>query len=101
MSLLGKYRKEEERREVEDKDSVRTRKTTTQKRSAQTKTKSPDSIPNKERRSPIVSFSITTDLRTCLQAIRSTKAINLSMWVEHKLREAIEKEFPDLASEYL
>lgn len=101
MSLLGKYRKEEERREVEDKEPTRAKRTTSKKQSASVRTKSQDSIPNKERRSPIVSFSITTDLRTCLQAIRNTKAINLSMWVEHKLREAIKREFPDLASEYL
>lgn len=101
MSLLGKYRKEGERRDVEDKGSAKVKKTTMQKRTSQQRAKTVDSIPNRERRSPIVSFSITTDLRTCLQAIRSTKAINLSMWVEHKLREAIEKEFPDIASEYL
>ncbi len=98
MSLLGKYRKEEGRREVTEKPATTTKKTKTRKRTTQPKA---ESVPNKERKSPIVSFSITADLRTCLQAIRTKKAINLSMWVEYKLREAIEKDFPDLASQYL
>lgn len=91
MSLLGKYRKEEERKE-EDESKV-----------AETvvRSKTAESIPNKDRKSPIVSFSIATDLRSCLQAVRGEKAINLSMWVEQKLREAVTNEFPDIAKKFL
>lgn len=92
MSLLGKYRKEEETREEEKK---------LKPESSTTTTRQSDSVPNKERKSPIVSFSIATDLRFCLQAVRNERMINLSMWVERKLREAVAKEFPDLANQYL
>jgi len=95
MSLLGKYRRDEA-----DKDDE----TTTIQRKPHDSTKTSEllsAVPNKERKSPIVSFSIPTDLRSCLQAIRKTKAINLSMWVEHQLRDAISKEFPQIAEEYL
>ena len=95
MSLLGKYRREEEEKDDE---------TTAVERKPQEPTKTSEllsAVPNKERKSPIVSFSIPTDLRTCLQAIRKTKAINLSMWVEHQLREAIAREFPQIAEEFL
>jgi len=89
MSLLGKYRRDEA-----DKDDDET--------NDPTKTSELQSaVPNKERKSPIVSFSIPTDLRSCLQAIRKTKAINLSLWVEYQLRAAISKEFPQIAEEYL
>jgi len=89
MSLLGKYRRDEA-----DKDDDETH--------DPTKTSELQSaVPNKERKSPIVSFSIPTDLRSCLQAIRKTKAINLSLWVEYQLRAAISKEFPQIAEEYL
>ncbi|TFG33451.1 hypothetical protein EU528_00460 [Candidatus Thorarchaeota archaeon] len=102
MSLLGKYRREEADKDDEASDGE----TTTVERKPQEPTKTTTSeilsaVPNKERKSPIVSFSIPTDLRTCLQAIRKTKAINLSLWVEHQLREAIAKEFPQIADEYL
>ena len=96
MSLLGKYRKEEERGDDE--------KTTSTGSKASTRvTTSPSliAVPNKERKSPIMSFSVPTDLRSCLQAVRNEKAINLSMWVERKLREAVSKEFPDIAESHL
>ena len=99
MSLLGKYRREEADKD-EDSDSS----TTTRRETSETLPKTSElvsAVPNKERKSPIVSFSIPTDLRTCLQAIRKTKAINLSMWVELQLREAVTREFPKIAEEYL
>jgi hypothetical protein len=99
MSLLGKYRREES-----DKDDETSEETTTIQQKTPEPTKTSEllsAVPNKERKSPIVSFSIPTDLRTCLQAIRKTKSINLSMWVEYKLREAVAKEFPQIAEEYL
>jgi hypothetical protein len=96
MSLLGKYRREEA-----DKDED-TESTTAVHREPTEKTDDLISaVPNKERKSPIVSFSIPTDLRSCLQAIRKSKAINLSMWVELQLREAVAREFPKIAEEYL
>ncbi len=99
MSLLGKYRKEAEK-ETETKGTTKSEpKKTTVVRT--TPPKHVEAVPNKERRSPIVSFSITSDLRACLQAIRKAKAINLSMWVEKQLREAALEEFPKIAKEYL
>lgn len=101
MSLLGKYRKEEERRDDEEKTtdssttSVSTRVVKSEEESA------PVAVPNKERKSPIMSFSVTTELRSCLQAVRNEKAINLSLWVEKKLRDALVHEFPRIAEEYL
>lgn len=90
MSVLGKYRKDEERRDDEDKTT-----------DASPKTDSvPVAIPNKERKSPIMSFSVTTELRSCLKALRNEKAINLSMWVERKLRDALSEEFPDIAESH-
>jgi len=102
MSLLGKYRREEA--DKDDEDETGTGETTTVERKPPEPTKTSEllsAVPNKERKSPIVSFSIPTDLRTCLQALRKTKAMNLSLWVEHQLREAIAKEFPQIADEYL
>ncbi|MHA1951369.1 MAG: hypothetical protein ACW987_16060 [Candidatus Thorarchaeota archaeon] len=96
MSLLGKYRKEAEKDDDEAKPGAGVRGTDSE-------TKQSDllsSVPNRERKSPIVSFSIPTDLRDCLKAIRKTKAINLSMWVEKQLREAVAQEFPQMAEEY-
>ena len=95
MSILGKYRREEQEKEESE-----------LKREPQRKTSKRDSkfigaVPNKERKSPIVSFSIPTDLRACLQAIRKNKSINLSLWVERQLREAVASEFPRIAEEYL
>lgn len=101
MSLLGKYRKEEETREEEKKLEPESSTTTTRHTSTKKETRQSDSVPNKERKSPIVSFSIATDLRSCLQAVRNERMINLSMWVERKLREAVAREFPDLANQYL
>ena len=97
MSLLGKYRREEE-----GKDDETSKETSTTAERKPTKTSELlSAVPNKERKSPIVSFSIPTELRSCLQAIRKTKAINLSMWVEYQLREAVAKEFPQIAEEFL
>ncbi len=102
MSLLGKYRKEAEK-EAESKVAPGTRPKSASA-SAASRVAKPDhaeAVPNRERRSPIVSFSITTELRACLQAIRQAKAINLSMWVEKQLREAAMSEFPTIAKDYL
>lgn len=96
MSLLGKYRREESDKD----DETSSKSTTAQKESHKTSELLP-AVPNKERKSPIVSFSIPTDLRSCLQAIRKSKSINLSMWVENQLRQAVAKEFPQIAEEYL
>ena len=92
MSLLGKYRKEEEKR---DKD--------TEEESVESPAEEKGSVavPNKERNSPIMSFSVSTDLRSCLQAVRTERAINLSMWVERKLRDAVQQEFPNIAGVHL
>ena len=97
MSLLGKYRKEEERGDDEKPTTTTGSKTSTRV----TTGPSLIAVPNKERKSPIMSFSVPTDLRSCLQAVRNEKAINLSMWVERKLREAVSKEFPDIAESHL
>ncbi|TFG35051.1 hypothetical protein EU527_00180 [Candidatus Thorarchaeota archaeon] len=99
MSLLGKYRREEA-----DKDEDTESTTTVRRETSDVTPKTSQiisAVPNKERKSPIVSFSIPTDLRSCLQAIRKTKAINLSMWVELQLREAVAREFPKIAEEFL
>ncbi len=104
MSLLGKYRKEEEKRDDEDKTTTATT-TTSPKPSTQIVSEKEDStpaaVPNKERKSPIMSFSVPIELRSCLQAVRNEKAINLSLWVEKKLRDALLEEFPGIASQYL
>ncbi len=100
MSLLGKYRREEADKDDETVEGT----TTAERKPPQEPTKTSEllsAVPNKERKSPIVSFSIPTDLRSCLQAIRKSKAINLSMWVEQQLREAVAREFPKIAEEYL
>lgn len=93
MSVLGKYRKEEDRKDDEQ-PKVSVSKETSQKHET-------SAIPNSDRKSPIMSFSVTTDLRSCLQAVRNQKAINLSMWVERKLRKALSEEFPDIAQNHL
>jgi len=98
MSLLGKYRKEAEKEDGEEKPA---RAIAGETRQIERQIELISSVPNKERKSPIVSFSIPTDLRACLKAIRKSKAINLSMWVEKQLREAIAQEFPQIAEEYL
>jgi hypothetical protein len=97
MSLLGKYRREERDRDDEDE-------TTATRSDSQTKTAEVHpmvAVPNKERKSPIMSFSVSSDLRSCLQTIRNKRAINLSMWVERVLREAAAQEFPNIADEIL
>ena len=105
MSILGKYRKETDK-EPETKPTPEQATRESMRSSPVPKTASvvkadAESVPNKERKSPIVSFSIPSDLRMCLQAVRRVKAINLSMWVERQLRLAVEQEFPDLAKQYL
>ncbi|MHA2142754.1 MAG: hypothetical protein ACXADC_01565 [Candidatus Thorarchaeota archaeon] len=95
MSVLKKYRDAGE----EERDSAKPVETGT--RVAEEKPKTVVAVPNKERRSPIVSFSFTTELRSCLQDVRNEKAINLSMWVERKLREALTQEFPTIADKHL
>jgi hypothetical protein len=97
MSLLGKYRKEAEKEDDEAKSRAAVRETDSEPKQSELLS----SVPNKERKSPIVSFSIPTDLRACLKAIRKAKAINLSMWVEKQLREAVAQEFPQIAEEFL
>lgn len=99
MSLLGKYRREE--RDRDEDEEPQPEKTQPQKTSEPKPSPIPVAIPNKERKSPIMSFSVTTDLRSCLQDIRNKRAINLSMWVEKVLREAATKEFPDIAVTHL
>jgi hypothetical protein len=99
MSLLGKYRREEAEK---DEESQTTRSVPQESSSSPMKTvELISAVPNRDRKSPIVSFSIPTDLRACLKAIRKTKAINLSMWVELQLREAVARQFPQIAEEYL
>ena len=93
MSVLKKYRDAGE----EDRDSV----AESGARVAAEKPKVMIAVPNKERKSPIVSFSFTTELRSCLQDVRNERAINLSMWVERKLWKALTEEFPDIADKHL
>ncbi len=92
MSVLKKYRDagDEERDSAESGTKV-----------AVERPRAMIAVPNKERKSPIVSFSFTTELRSCLQDVRNEKAINLSMWVERKLRKALTEEFPDIADKHL
>ncbi|MFW9931085.1 MAG: hypothetical protein ACFFDR_00300 [Candidatus Thorarchaeota archaeon] len=101
MSLLGKYRKEEERRDEEEKTTVSSAASTATRVVSTQEDSAPVAVPNKERKSPIMSFSVTTELRSCLQAVRNEKAINLSLWVEKKLRDALVDEFPSIAHEFL
>ena len=97
MSVLGKYRKDD--KEKDDTVAEVTQKHPSKKYDM--KPRHGDSVPNRERRSPIMSFSVAVDLRLCLQAIRNERAINLSMWVERKLREAVIREFSDIAEKHL
>lgn len=99
MSLLGKYRREESERDDDDKTTAKPEAPKTVEKPESTKTGV--AVPNQERKSPIMSFSIPTDLRDCLRAIRKSKAINLSMWVERQLREAVSNEFPQIAEKHL
>ena len=104
MSVLGKYRREADREE-EAKPEPTSKSRETQRgiadKGREETPRQTETVPNRNRRSPIVSFSITTDLRACLQAVRKNKAINLSMWVEKQLREAVLEEFPSIAQKYL
>ena len=104
MSVLGKYRREADREE-EEKPEPTSKGRESQRgsvdREREETPRQTETVPNRDRKSPIVSFSIPIDLRACLQAIRKNKAINLSMWVEKQLREAILDEFPSIAEKYL
>jgi hypothetical protein len=101
LSLLGKYRKEERDRDDEEGEAVSRRPEATASTASSRQEMVPSAIPNKERKSPIMSFSVASDLRECLKAIRKKKAINLSMWVERTLREAVTREFPEIAEKLL
>jgi hypothetical protein len=104
LSVLGKYRRgtgREEEQKTEDTGKAREIQRAGMEKKRETAVKQIEAVPNNERKSPIVSFSIPTDLRACLQAIRKDRSINLSMWVEKRLREAIVDEFPNIAEKYL
>ncbi len=90
-----------EKKQKKEDDEARPRTVARETESVPSRSELLSSVPNKERKSPIVSFSIPTDLRACLKAIRKAKAINLSMWVEKQLREAVAQEFPQIAEEFL
>ena len=96
MSVLGKYRKSDKEKEQEDVKEV-----TLEADKKDRQYREISSVPNKERKSPIMSFSIAPELRYCLQAIRQEHMINLSMWVERRLREAIARDFPNMSKKYL
>lgn len=103
MSVLGKYRREtgrEEEQKTESAAKAHEIQRAGMEKKREGMVKQIEAVPNNERKSPIVSFSIPTDLRACLQAIRKDKSINLSMWVEKRLREAILDEFPGMAEKY-
>jgi hypothetical protein len=104
LSVLGKYRREADREEDEKPEPTskgRESQRGSVDREREETPRQTETVPNRDRKSPIVSFSIPTDLRACLQAIRKNRAINLSMWVEKQLREAILEEFPSIAEKYL
>jgi hypothetical protein len=104
LSVLGKYRREtvrEEEQKTESTAKAREVQKAGMEKKRESMAKQIEAVPNNERKSPIVSFSIPTDLRACLQAIRKDKSINLSMWVDKRLREAILDEFPGMAEKYL
>jgi hypothetical protein len=101
MSVLGKYRRGSDKESEGVTESESTGKGQQAKTIVPTPVPVAESIPNKDRKSPIVSFSMPSDLRACLQAIRRSKAINLSMWVEQRLRDAVAEEFPAIAEKYL
>ncbi len=98
--VLGKYRREEDRRKKDEPTAAISRFSHTSVERVN-EAGHVEAVPNRERKSPIVSFSIPIDLRSCLQAVRSEKSINLSMWVERKLREAVTNEFPTIAERHL
>jgi hypothetical protein len=95
LSVLKKYR------DAGEEESDSTKPVEERTRVVEERPKAVVALPNKERRSAIVSFSFTTELRSCLQDVRNAKAINLSMWVERRLREALTLEFPDIADKHL
>ena len=97
MSLLGKYRREERDRDDEDESTA----SRSESHADTVRAQPISAVPNKERKSPIMSFSVTSDLRACLQDVRNKRAINLSMWVERVLRQAVLQEFPNIADEHL
>ena len=98
--VLGKYRREEDRRKKDEPTAAMSRSSHTSVERVN-EAGHVEAVPNRERKSPIVSFSIPIDLRSCLQAVRSEKSINLSMWVERKLREAVTNEFQTIAERHL
>ena len=93
MSVLKKYRDagEEERESVAE-SGVRI---------AVEKPKAMIAVPNRERKSPIVSFSFTTELRSCLQDVRNERAINRSKLItilaQHEERNRIVMELAQKA----
>jgi len=99
--VLGKYRREEEDRRKKDESTAAVSRPSHISVERVDEARHVEAVPNRERKSPIVSFSIPIDLRSCLQAVRSEKSINLSMWVERKLREAVTNEFPTIAERHL
>ncbi|MCK5302587.1 MAG: hypothetical protein KAJ96_05540 [Candidatus Thorarchaeota archaeon] len=99
--VLGKYRREEEDRRKKGESTAAISQPSHTSVEGVDKIGHVEAVPNRERKSPIVSFSIPIDLRSCLQAVRSEKSINLSMWVERKLREAVANEFPTIAERHL
>jgi len=101
MSVLGKYRRGSDKEGEGVPEAESTGKGQQVRTTVPTPVSVAESVPNKDRKSPIVSFSIPSDLRACLQAIRRSKAINLSMWVEQRLRDAVAEEFPAIAEKYL
>lgn len=102
MSVLSKSRKRAEEKRKEEEAKKRDAGSAIEPKESPTpRAVQPAAVPNRERKSPIVSFSISIELRECLQALRQEKAINLSMWVEKRLREALTSEFPRISLEYL
>ena len=99
--VLGKYRREEEDRRKKGASTAAISQPSHTSVEGVDETGHVEAVPNRERKSPIVSFSIPIDLRSCLQAVRNEKSINLSMWVERKLREAVTNEFPTIAEKHL
>ncbi|MGY5861286.1 MAG: hypothetical protein RTU09_02785 [Candidatus Thorarchaeota archaeon] len=99
--VLGKYRREEEDKRKKDEPTAAMSQPSHTSVERVDKAGHVEAVPNRERKSPIVSFSIPIDLRSCLQAVRSEKSINLSMWVERTLREAVANEFPSIAERHL
>ncbi len=99
--VLGKYRREEEDRRKKGESTAAISQPSHTSVEGVDKIGHVEAVPNRELKSPIVSFSIPIDLRSCLQSVRNEKSINLSRWVERKLREAVANEFPTIAERHL